>query len=63
MEILRFDSSAPEGKYRPWIRRITAQLLGVPVVCANAAADWTAESGASRRYLSASCPAQNHVAA
>jgi hypothetical protein len=64
MEILRFDSSAPEGKYLPWIGRIAAQLLTVPVVCANDDANWTAEA---RRMpvalLSGACPVQNHVAA
>jgi hypothetical protein len=36
MEILRFDSHAPNPRFREWIDRIKTQLLGVPVVCAGA---------------------------
>ena len=64
MEILRFDSSAPEGKYRPWITRIAAQLIGVPVICADRGGDWKAAADRMPvAMLSAARPAQNHVVA
>lgn len=32
-EILRFDSSAPNPRYRRWLNECRAQLLDVPVIC------------------------------
>ena len=37
MELLRFDTSAPAGKYRNHVARLTEQVPSMPVVCATPA--------------------------
>ncbi len=33
MEILRFDSNSPAGKYAPWIDQLSDEIRGIPVIC------------------------------
>ncbi|HEX5230572.1 MAG TPA: hypothetical protein VFW44_22830 [Bryobacteraceae bacterium] len=36
-EILRFDSSAPNPRYRKWLNECRAQLIDMPVICRESA--------------------------
>ena len=36
-EVLRFDSSAPNPRYRKWLHEYGAQLIDIPVICRESA--------------------------
>ncbi|MGH9631672.1 MAG: hypothetical protein ACRD7E_25480 [Bryobacteraceae bacterium] len=48
MEMLRFDSGAPNSKYRNWIDEIRSHLLTVPVICRHRGSSvWSGLSAAA----------------
>ena len=46
MEVLRFDSSRPNPRYRQWMDACRSHLQDVPIICREATDGDTADEGA-----------------